>query len=97
MTNSIAEMEDADAFLITGSNTTEAHPVLATFVKRAIRNKGAKAVVIDPRRITLADHSVIWLRQRPGTDIAVINGLMNVILSEGLADLDFVAPTVRKL
>ncbi len=91
MTNSIAEMEDADAFLITGSNTTEAHPVLATFVKRAIRNKGAKAVVIDPRRITLTDHSVIWLRQRPGTDIAVVNGLMNVILEEGLADLDFVA------
>ncbi len=90
MTNSIAEMEEADAFLVTGSNTTEAHPVLATFVKRAVRNKGAKIVVIDPRRIDLVDHAAIWLRQRPGTDIAVINGLLHVILKENLADGEFI-------
>ena len=91
MTNSIAEMEEADSFLVTGSNTTEAHPVLSTFVKRAARNRGAKIVVIDPRRIDLVDHAAIWLRQRPGTDIAVINGLMHVILEEGLENREFVA------
>ena len=90
MTNSIAEMEETEAFIITGSNTTVAHPVLATFVKRAIRRKGAKLVVIDPRRIDLVDHAAVWLRQRPGTDIAVINGLIQVILEEGLADQEFI-------
>lgn len=91
MTNSIAEMEEADAFIVTGSNTTEAHPVLSTFVKRAVRRNGAKLVVIDPRRIDLVDSAEVWLQQRPGTDIAVINGLMNVIQTEGLADEEFVA------
>jgi len=91
MTNSIAEMEETEAFIVIGSNTTVAHPVLATFVKRAVRRKGAKLVVIDPRRIDLVDHAAIWLRQRPGTDIAVINGLIHVILEEGLADEEFIA------
>jgi formate dehydrogenase alpha subunit len=91
MTNSIAEMEEADAFIIIGSNTTEAHPVLATFVKRAVILKGAKLVVIDPRRIPIVEQADLWLRQRPGTDIALINGLMHVIISEGLADENFIA------
>ena len=91
MTNSIAEMEDADAFIVIGSNTTIAHPVLATFVKQAVVRKGAKLIVVDPRRIPLVDHSTIWLRQRPGTDIALINGLMHVIIKEGLADTSFIS------
>ncbi len=91
MTNTIAEMEQADAFLVTGSNTTVAHPVLATYVKRAVRHRGAKLVVIDPRRIELVDHANLWLRQRIGTDIAVLNGIMHVILRDGLADDAFIA------
>lgn len=91
MTNSIAEMEDADAFIVIGSNTTEAHPVLSTFVKRAVIHNGAELVVIDPRRIPLVAHAAVWLRQRPGTDIAVINGLMHVIIRENLADEPFIA------
>jgi len=91
MTNTIAEMEQADAFLVTGSNTTVAHPVLATYVKRAVRHRGAKLVVIDPRRIELVDHANLWLRQRPGTDIAVLNAIMHVILRDGLADEEFIA------
>ncbi len=91
MTNTIAEMEQADAFLVTGSNTTVAHPVLATYVKRAVRHRGAKLVVIDPRRIELVDHATLWLQQRSGTDIAVINGIMHVILRDGLADDAFIA------
>jgi formate dehydrogenase major subunit len=91
MTNSIAEIEDADAFIVIGSNTTIAHPVLATFIKQAVVRKGAKLIVADPRRIPLVDHSTIWLRQRPGTDIALINGLMHVIIKEDLADTSFIA------
>ena len=91
MTNTIAEMEWAEAFLITGSNTTVAHPVLATYVKRAVRYHGARLVVIDPRRIGMVEHATLWLRQRPGTDIAVLNGLMHVILRDGLADESFIA------
>jgi formate dehydrogenase alpha subunit len=90
MTNTIAEMERAEAFLIIGSNTTVAHPVLATYVKRAVRHHGAKLVVIDPRGIGMVDHATLWLRQRPGTDIAVINGIMHVILRDGLADENFI-------
>ena len=91
MTNTIAEMELAEAFLIIGSNTTVAHPVLATYVKRAVRHHGAKLVVIDPRGIDMCDHATLWLRQRPGTDIAVINGIMHVILRDGLVDEEFIA------
>ena len=90
MTNSISEMEEADAFIIIGSNTSEAHPVLSAFVKRAVRKHAARLVVMDPRRVKMVDHAEVWLRQRPGTDIALVNGLMNVIINEGLADLDFV-------
>ena len=84
-------MEHAEAFIVIGSNTTIAHPVLATFVKQAVIHNGAKLIVVDPRRIPLVDQSTIWLRQRPGTDIALINGLMYTIIHENLADTSFIA------
>lgn len=84
MTNSVEEIEYADVILATGTNTTENHPVIGSGVKRAVRQRGAKLIVIDPREIGLVRYAHIWLRQRPGTDVAVLNGLMNVILSEGL-------------
>ena len=90
MTNSMAEIEDAEVILVTGSNTTENHPVLSTYVKRAVRQNGAKLIVVDPRRIDLVDFAHLWLRQRPGTDIAWINGMLNVIFAEGLAKEDFI-------
>ncbi len=82
MTNSIAELENSDCILVTGSNTTETHPVIATFIKRAARLNNKNIIVIEPRRIDLVKHAALWLRQRPGTDIAVINGLMNLIIQE---------------
>lgn len=91
MTNSIAELENSDCMLVTGSNTTETHPVIATFIKRAARLKNKPLIVIEPRRIDLVNHAALWLRQRPGTDIAVINGLMHVIINENLHDQAFVA------
>jgi len=91
MTNSIAELEDAECILVTGSNTTETHPVIANLIKRAVRYRGAKLIVVDPRRIDLVKHATLWLRQRNGTDVAWINGMMSVILSERLHDDAFVA------
>ena len=91
MTNSIAELEFADCVLVTGSNTTETHPVIAGLIKRAVRYRGAKLIVVDPRRIDLTKHATLWLRPRNGTDVAWIHGMMHVILSEGLQDEAFIA------
>jgi formate dehydrogenase alpha subunit len=89
MTNSVPEFEDTDCFLITGSNTTEAHPLIATRIIRA-QKKGAKVIVVDPRRIQVARMADLHLQQRPGSDVAWLNGMMHVIIEEGLHDHDFV-------
>ena len=89
MTNTIADLETSDLILVTGSNTTENHPVLSTFIKRAAL-KGKKIYVVDPRRIKLVDLAEKWLRPNPGTDIAWINGLMHVIIKEDLHDKAFI-------
>ena len=89
MTNTIADIETADVILVTGSNTTENHPVLSTFVKRAARD-GKTLIVVDPRKIKLTGHANMWLRPQLGTDIAWINGLMHVIIDENLHDKEFV-------
>jgi formate dehydrogenase major subunit len=91
MTNPIEDIEAADVLLITGSNTTENHPVLSSFVKRAVAFKGAKLIVVDPRRIPITRFATIWLRQKLGTDVAWINGMMHVIIEENLYDEQYVA------
>jgi len=90
MTNTIADIEKANVILITGSNTTENHPVLSSVVKRAATLKGAKLIVVDPRRIQMTRYATKWLRQNLGTDVAWINGLMHVIIKEGLHDRQFI-------
>jgi len=97
MTNSIAELEHADCILVTGSNTTETHPIIANLIKRAVRFRGAKLIVVDPRRIDLVRHAHAWLRQRNGTDVAWINGVMKAILEEGLQDDRFIAERTEDL
>ena len=89
MTNSIAEMEDATCIFIIGSNTTEAHPLISSRIFKA-KAKGAKIIVADPRKIQLAAYANIFVRHRLGTDVALLNGIMNVILKEGWYDRDFV-------
>jgi len=91
MTNSIVDLGESDCFLITGSNTTETHPVISTVVKRAVTQRDAKLILVDPRNIELAKFATVWLRQKPGTDIAWINGLLNIIIKEDLLDKTFVA------
>ncbi len=90
MTNPIEDIEKSRVILITGSNTTENHPVLSSYVKRAVSFKGAKLIVVDPRRIPITRFATLWLRPRPGTDVAWINGLMHVIIKESLYDEAYV-------
>jgi formate dehydrogenase major subunit len=91
MTNPIADIEKADVILITGSNTTENHPVLSSFVKRAVTRRGAKLIVVDPRRIKIVEFAHTWLRPNLGSDVAWINGLMHVIIAEKSHAADYVA------
>ena len=90
MTNAISEVEFTDLILITGSNTTENHPIVGMKVKRAVRQRGTKLIVIDPREIDLVKYADLWLRQKPGTDVAVLNGLMHIIIHEKLYAKDYV-------
>ncbi len=91
MTNSIAELEHADVILVTGSNTTEAHPVIGALIRRAVLYHGAKLIVVDPRRIDLTRHATLWLRQNHGSDIAWITGMINLILANGWEDSEYLA------
>jgi formate dehydrogenase major subunit len=90
MTNSIEEIEFTDVILAMGTNTTENHPVLSSRIKRAVRQRGAKLIVIDPREIDLVKYATLWLRQKPGTDVAVLNGMMNIIITEGIYAKEYV-------
>ncbi len=89
MTNSIAEIGDAACILAIGTNTTEAHPVIGLEVKKAVR-KGGKLIVANTREIGLVASADNWLRHRPGTDVALLMGMMRVIVDEGLADTTFI-------
>jgi predicted molibdopterin-dependent oxidoreductase YjgC len=75
---------------VTGSNTTETHPVISNFLKRAVRQNGAKLIVIDPRQIEMTDFADLWLRQKPGTDVALWQAMAHVVVSEELFDQDFI-------
>ncbi len=90
MTNSIDDLEKCKAALVIGSNTTEAHPIIALRLKKAVMENDCKLIVAEPRRIRLCYFADKWLRHHPGTDVALINGLMNVIIEEGLYDREFV-------
>ncbi|NOZ25034.1 MAG: molybdopterin-dependent oxidoreductase, partial [Nitrospirae bacterium] len=89
MTNSIPEIENNDLLFVIGSNTKENHPIVALRMMKAAR-KGAKIIVADPRRVPLVRFAHIWMQQRPGTDVALLNSMMHVIVKEGLVDKDFI-------
>ncbi len=89
MTNSIACIDEADLILVTGSNTTEQHPLIGARILQAVR-RGAKLIVADNRRIRLAPFADLHLRHRNGSDVALFNGLMHVIIREGLEDRHFI-------
>jgi formate dehydrogenase alpha subunit len=89
MTNSIAEIENNDVLFVIGSNTKENHPIIALRMIKAKR-KGAKIIIADPRRVPLVRFADIWIQHKPGTDVALLNGMMHVILAENLINCDFV-------
>ena len=89
MTNSVMEIQDARTLFVIGSNTTEAHPVVSYYMKRAAR-RGAKLIVCDPRKIDLTRWATHHIQHRPGTDVALLNGLMNEILRQGWEDRSFI-------
>ncbi|KGP75760.1 formate dehydrogenase [Desulfosporosinus sp. Tol-M] len=92
MTNSINELQhDAKAIFLIGTNTTENHPVIGYKIKSNVRKNDAKLIVADPRRTELAEMADVFMQFRPGTDVALVNGMMNVIISEGLMAKEFVA------
>ena len=91
MSNSMDDVaKQAQAFFIIGSNTTEQHPVFGAMLRQAVRQRGAKLVVADPRKIDITEFATLHLRHKPGTDIALINGLMNIMLEKGWEDKSFI-------
>lgn len=89
MTNSIPEIENHDVIFVIGSNTTETHPIIGLKMKKAVR-KGAELIVADPRKIDLTRFAHVWLQHRPGTDVALLNSMMHVIVKEDLTDKNFI-------
>ncbi len=88
--NSYSDYEAADCLFVVGADPSSNHPVAASRMRTAV-DRGASLIVLNPKRIELCDHTDLWLRQYPGTDVAVLNGMAKVILDEGLADEVFIA------
>jgi predicted molibdopterin-dependent oxidoreductase YjgC len=90
MTNPILDVLKSKVILLTGTNTTVNHPIIGNFVQEAVTRYGAKLIVVDPRKIPLVEFAHHWLRPRVGTNVAWINGLMNVIISENLQAQEYI-------
>ena len=81
MSNTMDDIaQNAQAIFVIGSNTTEQHPVFGTKMRQAVLRRGVKLVVADPRKIDITEFATLHIRQRPGTDVALVNGLMHIIL-----------------
>lgn len=89
MTNSIGEIPYSKTLFIIGANPSEAHPVIGAKMRQALK-RGAQLIVADPRKTELAAKADVWLRLKPGTDIALINGIMHIILKSGWHDQEFI-------
>ncbi len=92
MSNSMEDVAQyAQSMLIIGSNTTEQHPVFGAKIRQAVLQRGVRLVVADPRKIDITEFATLHLRQRPGTDVALVNGLMHIILEKGWENKEFIA------
>jgi formate dehydrogenase alpha subunit len=90
MSNTASEVVENDVFILTGSNPTEMHPIIAIQMKAAVRKYGAKLIVVDPRRVEMVDYAALWLPEKPGTDVVVFSAMAHVILKEKLLNQDFI-------
>lgn len=93
MTNSINEIEYSEVIFVIGSNTTEQHPLIGMRIVDAVKKNGAKLIVADPREIPLTEYASIYAPIKPGSNLAFINGLLNVIINENLMNTDFIQNT----
>ena len=91
MSNTASEVIHSDCFIVTGSNTTENHPIIALQMKDAVRKHGANLIVIDPRRLELCDYATLWLPLKPGTNVPLFSAMAHVIVKEGLVNHEFIA------
>jgi formate dehydrogenase major subunit len=82
---------DAEVIIVIGANPTVNHPVAATFIKNAVKDRGAKLIVMDPRRQALSRHAAHHLAFKPGSDVALLNAMLHTIINEGLADQQYIA------
>jgi formate dehydrogenase major subunit len=89
MTNPFTDVRNAEVIFITGSNTSEAHPVMGAYVRQA-KKAGGKLIVADPIRIPLAEIADIYLQIKPGTSLALSNGMLHIIFKEGLEDKEYI-------
>ena len=89
MTNCVTGIKEADVIFVTGSNTTENHPVMGMYIRQA-KKAGKKLIVADPVRIPLAEIADVYLQINPGTSVALSNGMINVIFAEGLEDKEYI-------
>ena len=89
MTNSQEDIEESDVIFVIGSNTSEQHPLIARRMIKAVK-KGARLIVADPREIPLTAHADLYLCQRPGTDVALLNAMMHVIIQDEMYDEAFI-------
>src|SRR3989475_2801030 len=87
--NSYQDYEESGCLMVVGADASANHPVIAIRFRRAVA-RGARLVVVNPKRVDLCDQADLWLQQRPGTDVALFTAMARVILDEGLANLDFV-------
>lgn len=97
MSNTASQVIQNDVFIVTGSNTSENHPIVALQMKDAVMNYGAKMIVIDPRRIELVDLAEMWLPLKPGTNVPVFSAMAHVIVKENLVNWDFVNSRTENL
>lgn len=94
MTNDIPSIKYSDVIVIIGSDTTSAHPIIASHIKQAIRHHGARLIVADPKRIDMAEHAELYLSHRPGTDVMLLNGVMQQIIKNGWHDQEYIEERV---
>ena len=93
MTNDIPSIKHSDVIFIIGSDTTSAHPIIASHIKQAVK-QGARLIVADPKRITMADHADVYVAHRPGTDVMLLNGIMQLIIQNAWYDQDYIQKRV---
>jgi len=91
MSNTASQVIQNDVFIVTGSNTSENHPIIALQMKEAVEKYGAKMIVVDPRRIELVDFAELWLPLKPGTNVPVFSAMAHVIVKENLVNHEFVS------